>query len=146
MADTSLDDCQQACMSDNQNDGKIKCTAINWKFHSNECILRACSIKAPDWNYKAYEGYKIVLRTNPVLWENSEKIWSDAACPYIGSLNNVSLDSCKRACLAKKRCTAINWRIEGGRGCILRACPMTPATLKQDKWQGHKIKELKVNQ
>ena len=72
----------------------------------------------------------------------TSKIWSDDQCNDLdnyGHLPQYNLDSCKKACVQNKLCTAINF-IKGG-GCVLRACslPVPDPTWSYENHEGYFI-------
>ena len=61
--------------------------------------------------------------TSLVNWNGPiESIWRESQCPSIGVVAGDNLDKCKKSCLEKMGCTAINY-IPGEYMCDLLACP-----------------------
>ena len=129
-----LPSCKSACLSTN------RCTAFNWNRYSNDCVLRACQIVEPNWNYNHYTGHKIVVGTSPLRWKTTAKIYNDDICPHLKNIKNrhMRLESCKSACLADKRCTALNWSGKA-KNCVLRACPMVAPNWDHNSYEGYNM-------
>ena len=111
--------CKSACLD------TYKCTAINWNRNDNDCVLRACQLVEPNWDHNQYQGHRIVVGSHPLRWKQSAKIYNNDICCHLKNIHNqqMSLESCKSACLNEKRCTALNWN-GNSKNCVLRACPI----------------------
>ena len=83
-----------------------------------------------------------IYLTCSVNWNGpTDKIWSAAQCSYIEHSFHNNLDQCKKACLDKTECTAINYMpdLVLNADCFLRGCalPVPDPTLEYNGYKGY---------